>query len=141
VQGSAENHSDRRPRPGKYWLAGQAGFTLLEVMIALAIVSVALVALLALGNRTVATNDRLQKLTQATLLAQSKLTELETGAIDLSTGLSDSQGGFEAPYNDYTWRTRFLPTPVDGVQEVQVTVIWGAENRNESVELTSFLFR
>ena len=45
-------------------------YDLLEVMIALAIVSVALVSLLSLGNRSVAVQSRLQRLTQATLLAQ-----------------------------------------------------------------------
>lgn len=48
------------------------GFTLLEVMIALAIVGIALVTLIGLETRTVQLAERQQRVTQATLLAQGK---------------------------------------------------------------------
>lgn len=118
----------------------QGGFTLLEVMIALAVVSVALTALLGLANRTISTNDRLQKLTQATLLAQTRMTELETNS-GTSSSLSDNEGDFPEPFSEFHWRTEFLPTPVQGVRQVVVTVVWGDEGENESVDLTSFMFQ
>ncbi len=102
-----------------------AGFTLLEVMIALALVSIGLIALLGLGNRSIAVGERVQRLTAATLLAQQKMTE---------------QGDFPPPFELFRWRTEFSPTPLTTVRRVDVFVIWGNERRNEAVELTSFLF-
>lgn len=117
------------------------GFTLLEVMIALAIIAIALVTLLGLGNRSIGVNARLQRLTQATLLAQEKMTELEVSAEDGRSELQEEQGTFAAPFEGYRWRTSFAETPLAQVSMVTVTVAWGEEARNEMVDLTSFVFR
>ena len=116
------------------------GFTLLEVMVALAIISIALVSLLTLGNRSIATHARLQQLTQATLLAQQKMavTEVEArlGRLDQSL----QEGIFPEPYSAYSWRLEFADTPLASLKTVTVTVVWGEEGKNEAVALTSFLF-
>ena len=114
-----------------------AGFTLLEIMIALAIVSIALTALLSLGNRTIAVHDRLQKITQATLLAQHKMSELESSASALA---GDESGVFDEPNNAFTWRVDYAETPLPSIRMVSVTVTWGEENDNEAVTLDSFIF-
>ena len=120
--------------------AARRGFTLLEIMVALAIISVALVALLALGNRSIATHARLQQLTQATLLAQQKLA---TAEVDARLGRLEQirqEGVFPEPYAAYRWRLEFADTPLPSIRTVTVTVAWGEEDRNEFVDLTSFLF-
>lgn len=116
------------------------GFTLLEVVVALAIVSVALVSLLSLGNRSVAVHSRLQKLTQGTLLAQQKMAETEVSARQGRLERTVQSGVFDAPYADYRWRLEFLPTPLPAVVVVTVTVAWGTESKNEAVDVSSFLF-
>jgi general secretion pathway protein I len=116
------------------------GFTLLEVMVALAIVSVALVSLLALGNRSIATHARLQRLTQATLLAQQKMASTEVDARLGRLEQNRQEGVFPEPYNLYRWRLEFADTPLPSIKTVTVTVIWGEEAKNESVDLTSLLF-
>ena len=118
----------------------QDGFTLLEVMIALAIVATVLVALLGLQTRTINMGDRQQKITQATMLAQERMTVLEIAAGKSSTS-RDDEGAFAEPFENYRWQVRYKPTPLAAVQEVTVTVIWGNEANNEDVALTSFLFR
>ena len=120
--------------------AAPRGFTLLEIMVALAIISVALVSLLALGNRSIATHARLQQMTQATLLAQQKLA---TAEVDARLGRLEQirqEGVFPEPYAAYRWRLEFADTPLPSIRTVTVTVAWGEEDRNESVDLTSFLF-
>ena len=52
------------------------GFSLLEVMIALAIVAIALVSLLGLSNRSILVQDKIQRLTQATMLAQQLMSQV-----------------------------------------------------------------
>jgi general secretion pathway protein I len=121
--------------------SGQRAFTLLEIMIALAIVGIAMVALLSLGNRSIGVHDRLQHLTQATLLAQQKMAESELEARRGGVAqLADSTGVFADPFTDYLWRVAIVDTPLPSVQMVTVTVLWGDEKRNEGVDVTSFLF-
>lgn len=117
------------------------GFSLLETMIALAIIGIALVTLLGLGNRSINVSGRLQKISQATLLAQEKMTEIELTAQAGNLDLQNQEGDFIAPFEIYRWRTDFEETPLAAVQMVTVTVLWGEEDKNELVELTSFVFR
>ena len=117
---------------------GQYGFTLLEVMIALAIIASVLVSLLGLQTRTIGIGERQQKITRATMLAQERMTEVELKAGDRQR---DDEGVFAKPFDNYRWQVRFRPTPLASVEEVTVTVLWGDAGSNEDVALTSFLFR
>jgi general secretion pathway protein I len=113
---------------------------LLEIMIALAIVSIAMVSLLALANRSIGVHDRLQRITAATLLAQQKMAETEVNARHGTLQSADLQGEFSGPYTEYRWRITYADMPLPSVQMVTVTVLWGDEERNELVDLTSFIF-
>ena len=114
------------------------GFTLLEVMIALAIVGIALVTLIGLETRTIQLAERQQRVTQATLLAQEKMTEIETGGQTIS-GVGEREGEFDSPFELYRWTIELEPTPLPAIEMVTVTVVWGDESRNEQVDLTSFI--
>jgi general secretion pathway protein I len=116
------------------------GFTLLEIMIALAIVSIAMISLLALTNRSIGVHDRLQRITSATLLAQQKMAETEVNARNGTLGTAETQGVFIRPFDAYRWHITFADTPLPSVRLVTVTVLWGDEERNELVDLTSFIF-
>lgn len=116
------------------------GFTLLEVMIALAIAGIALVTLLSLSNRSIGVNDRLQKITQATLLAQEKMSEIEAAAEGGLLQFTADEGEFEAPFQLYRWQLGFEETPLANVKMVMVRVLWGNPSKNELVELNSFVF-
>ena len=115
------------------------GFTLLEVMIAIAIISIALISLQALNNRTIATHGYLQRVTQATLLAQYKISEIEAES-KLELVLEDSQGVFDDPHDQYNWQIRFSETPLASVRMVTVDVVWGDRGKNEIVSIDSFIF-
>jgi general secretion pathway protein I len=121
--------------------ADERGFSLLETMIALAIIGIALVTLLGLGNRSINISGRLQKITQATLLAQERMTGIELTAQAGNLDLQSEEGGFDPPFEIYRWRTDYEETPLAAVRMVTVTVLWGEEDKNELVELTSFIFR
>lgn len=113
------------------------GFTLLEVMIATAIVAVAVTVLLGLGNRSLAVHDRLQQTTRATLLAQSRLAEIEVEA--RKGNRQDEKGDFPPPDESFHWQSVWLDTPLPSVRRIDLTVNWGAVERNEAVTLTSFV--
>ncbi len=63
----------RRPSPTR-----AAGFTLLEVMVALAILSVSLVAIIGINGGTVSAHAYAKQVSVATMLARSKLVDLES---------------------------------------------------------------
>lgn len=109
-------------------------------MIALAIVSIALVSLLSLGNRSIGVHERLQRITQATLLAQHKMAEEEATGQKARQGFDNEEGRFDEPFNMYRWRLDYSETPLPSVKMVTVTVVWGDEDENESVEINSFVF-
>jgi general secretion pathway protein I len=113
-----------------------SGFTLLEVMVALAIVGIALVVMLGLVQRSILVNSRLQQMTRATLLAKQKMSEVETGVHLLD---EQQQGEFAEPNQNYSWRADYTPTPLTGIEQVDISVIWGREENNELVTLTSFV--
>jgi general secretion pathway protein I len=117
-----------------------SGFTLLEVMVAVAIVAITLVTLLGLGNRSIDINGRLQKITQATLLAQHKMSEIETLAEQGGFDFQPAEGIFDPPFEDYRWQTRLEDFPIlPAIQMVTVVVAWGEERTMDTVDLTSFL--
>jgi general secretion pathway protein I len=119
---------------------GNSGFTLLEVMIALVIVGTALIACLTLTNRCVHSQEQVQRITAATMLAQHKMSELEAAARRGELDSITTEGTWTPPYSQYSWDVTFNSTAIEGVQQVSVAIIWGDRARNEEVSIDSFLF-
>lgn len=123
----------------RYRTGRSDGFSLLEVMIALAIVAIALITLLGLSNRTVLVQDRIQNLTRATLLAQQLMSEQEIQVADAVAVGETREGVFDDPFSDFSWRIYFEDTMIPQVQQIHVQVSWGRAQHNEQVELISFV--
>ena len=114
------------------------GFTLLEVMVALAIIAVAFVALLGLRNLDIALHEYGRSLITATALAQQRMADTTVAGFP---DLGQSEGAFEDEYTRFRWRQEVNTTPFDFVREVRVTVLWGPTPREDQVELVGFLFQ
>lgn len=115
------------------------GFSLLEVMIALAIVAIALVSLLGLANRSILVQDKIQRLTRATLLAQQLMSEQELNVAKSRSNWEPQEDVFPEPFADFRWQISYQDTLINQVKQVTVTVFWGSEEKNEQVQLVSFL--
>jgi general secretion pathway protein I len=113
-----------------YFVLRQKGFTLLEVLIALAIVGGLLVTLISTLNYHLKVVERQETVTVATLLAKNKMTSLETKP-------ESTKGVFDAPYNGYTYETFLKESPYVGISEIGVIVKTG----NEEVRLNEFVVR
>ena len=78
----------------------QSGFTLIEVMAALAIVAALLVTLAYTTNYNLDLAGRHEALTLATLLARDKMTEVGNTTDRM---LKDMKGSFEEPFAGFTY--------------------------------------
>lgn len=115
--------------------AGTAGFTLIEVMVAMTIVAFAFVGLLGLHNRNLKMIGDDQNLTQATLLARRFITEMEVVEQWPDTGTS--HGEFpEVP--GFYWERDVEDTDLTTVRRVVLHVFWDERNPN-AVELVYFI--
>jgi general secretion pathway protein I len=117
-----------------------AGFTLLEVLVAVAIVAIALVTFMGLHLRSLDATIRAQDLTTAVLLAQGKIATMgefpETG---------EEQGKFEGPELErFQWATAVTERTLDAldggltvtVRRLEVMVFWadGQQTRQYTLE-------
>ncbi len=114
------------------------GFTLLEVMVAVAILAMVLVTLLGVKNRSTEDVMIADHITTATLLAKRVMTQTLT-----TSPLSETEDEGEFPedeFKNYTWQTTIAPLPVEGVRimEVRVAVLWKEGARQEQVDLVSY---
>jgi general secretion pathway protein I len=109
---------------------GMKGFTLLEVLVALAIISGLLITLIYTVNYQLGIVERQETVTVATLLAKSTLTELEKKP-------ESKKGKFEAPYETYSYETAVKDSPYPGVKEITVIVTAG----KEEVKLNQYAYR
>ncbi|CAK8716131.1 Type II secretion system protein I [Candidatus Electrothrix laxa] len=81
----------------------QTGFTLLEVMVAVAIIAMSFVSLLGSQSQSISIAGISRFETIAAMLAQEKLTELHLAGFEQA---SDSTGQFEDEFADYSWQTK-----------------------------------
>ncbi len=127
-----------------------AGFSLLEVLFAVAILAIALPVLLGLRNRDVAVLAEAQQVTEATFLAQEKLLEAEaSGPLpfgEVSGNFAGPPPGYQtADGKDrgptYRWKRTVTSTPLEFVREVRIQVFWPRGSGEDSVEVTTYVFQ
>ena len=118
------------------------GFTLLEVMVAVAILGMVLVSLIGLQNRGMEDVMLADHITTATLLAKRKMTETLGIAGTATITQNEDEGEFpEEEFKDYAWKQSISQLqPVENVKitEVRVAVLWKEGERQEMVELLSY---
>jgi general secretion pathway protein I len=87
------------------------GFTLLEVVVAMAILGLSLLAIFDLNAGAVASHAYAKRLTVATMLARSKMTDIEQDLYDKGFDADDREitGDFRAEgWEAYTWKAQIL---------------------------------
>ncbi len=108
-------------------LSEPAGFTLLEVMIAVAVLGIAMLSLLSLHDSNLQGVMRGKELSTASVLAQGLMTNAEmerVPRIGITSG--DFQRLFAGAYRNFKWeRTVEMSAMFPDVRKVQVTVFYG----------------
>ena len=127
--------------------ADDSGFTLLEVLVAVAIVGIALVGLLRLHLLSLDATLAAQDLTTAVLLAEGKLATF----MAQSPQEGEDEGQFDGPdLERFSWTTSVIDYDIGlgdqsegreeaiGIRHVTVSVHWREGNRNRSYSLETY---
>ena len=116
---------------------GLRGFTLVEVLVALAIVSIALMAALRASGQATNASGELRLRLFAGWVAENRLAEHRARQDWLPPGIArgtQSQGGIE-----FTWREEVIPTPNSSFRRVDIFVSTPVEETRALAHLTGFV--
>ena len=119
----------------------RGGFTLLEMIVATAVMSIAVVGLLSLVSATLSNAARVKQYDRAAMLARTKMNELLLvsplpvgqsleGQWDVSSGWTARAEPFERPMNAGPGMPQLL--------RINLEVWWMADNARKSVTLEGF---
>lgn len=144
------------------------GFSLLEVMVAIAILAMSFIALINFQGQTMFRVKRAENLTTATLLAQQKMGELmlqfekEMEQQSVFPDDRNDHGNFEEPFSRFAWewnvRKVDIPTPEakeggiammmlqtvaanikDRVRELRLTIKWDEMGKEKKFDVVTHI--
>lgn len=125
--------------PASHSRNGESGFTLLEVILAMTILTAGLAAVLGLFSGGLKSTEISEQYLQAAALADSRLEELEL--VDFHP--IDTSGTFVENEN-YRWALEIKPfeatrynLPGDGLMEVRLTVSWHDLREERSLDMVT----
>lgn len=145
------------------------GFTLIEVMLALAVFGLAMTAVVGFNERAYVNEGKARRLTTAVQLASAKMVdtqleiEKEIGKGSFPEDKSE-EGQFERPFDDYKWKVELrkveLPLPpmgdtqnegiqqtmktmmkqiTESVREIKLTISWKEMEKDRSFSLVTHI--
>ena len=120
-----------------YKISRVRGFTLLEVMIAMAILATTLVVVFQSQSQSVSMAGRARFETTASLLAQSRMAEIE--AANSENVVSDN-GDFGDDFPDYSWQVDVTETELERLKKIEVKVVNEKMTANNSFRLVLYRF-
>lgn len=118
-------------------MRNSAGFTLVEVLVALAIVSIALLAALRAAGQGSGAAAELRQRTLALWVAENRLAEHRARGDWLALGIArgtEAQAGM-----DFAWREEVIATPNPAFRRIDVFVAAPAEPARTLARLTGFV--
>lgn len=113
------------------------GFTLLEVMLAMAVLAIALVAVFQSQSQSISMAGISRFYTTAPLLAQSKMAETEAMPV---ADIGSEDGDFGEDFPQYAWQVTVADTGFEFLKRIEVTVTGAMMNSNNTYQLTMYRF-
>ncbi len=113
-----------------------AGFTLIEVMVALVIVSLALAGVAASMGQMIDTANAMRDRTFASWIAQNKIAEMRLAGALPEVG--ESSGDVEFANADWSWTADVSETGIENLMKVEVTVSYAGLDQSVR-QVTGFI--
>ena len=131
-------------RGGKYKGSKRRGFTLIEVLVTLVFIAIVLPALMRGIGMTTQTAERAKKRTTATVLGQSKLSELAVGITTGQAQNGNSSGDFGGQWPGYRWEADIQNWSQDntsmGIQEIDLKISWDDLGSPRTITLSTLAY-
>ncbi|HEY7585694.1 MAG TPA: type II secretion system minor pseudopilin GspI [Candidatus Deferrimicrobiaceae bacterium] len=115
----------------------RAGFTLLEVLVALAILSTTLILAYRVMSEAISSAERSERWTVAAYLGEAFLRE----STSTFPEVGEAQGKFPGLDNAYAWKREVKQAVHPDAREVDVTVTWSEGERVETVTLAGIAIK
>jgi len=116
------------------------GFTLLEILVAMSIISIALIAVFRLYAQTISMNHQLAFNTQAPFLAQQKINQLMMMPAE---EMGDESGDFGDDFPGYSWAVTIEELALDTLESQilkQIDIQVSMPDSGQTYNLRSFRF-
>jgi general secretion pathway protein I len=113
------------------------GFTLLEILVALAILSGTLVLAFRVISGGVSAQTRSEEWVHATLLGEAQLRR----TMEQFPETGDTDGTFAAPDDAFRWRQTVVQALHKDAREVHLTVTWSSQGEEERVAISGLAVR
>lgn len=133
--GTSRSHDPTDAAP-KRKARGQDGFSLIEVVIALGVFSIAVLALLNAQNEHVRTVTAIEERTLARIVAENQLVEALSSVTPLNLGRAS--GVADLGGRRWAWVVRVVPTQNDTIRRIEVSV---TEDQKDQVLATLSAFK
>lgn len=108
------------------------GFTLLEVLVSLAILSATLVLAYQVISGAIAAQERSEGWTRAIFLGEEKMREV----LPAFPEVQETEGTFPEPNEEYSWKLTVRQALHEDAREVHVEVAWGPPGARETLTLS-----
>jgi type II secretion system protein I len=118
-------------------MADRKGFTLLEILVALAILTGTLLMAFRVVSGGITAQARSEGWLNATLLGEAQLRR----SLFPFPPTGDSDGTFPAPHEGFRWRMSVVQALHEDAREVHLTVLWKTEDEENQLALSGLAVR
>jgi general secretion pathway protein I len=114
----------------------KGGFTLLEVMVALAILSAALVVIFSQQARSIAQGNEARITTKAALLAQERMAGL---IVEQRLGSGNEEGEVKDGIPAFKWKQMVEESNMEGMKKLTIIVLWKEGEKERDVRFVTYV--
>ena len=102
-------------------MKNKLGFTLIEVLVALAILAIALTALLKTSAESISYSSRIKDKTIKHWVAMQAINQVQTHKLSLRVGLPTTKS-LKAFGTNWYFQAKLTPTPINALQQITIEV-------------------